>query len=101
MPVYIAPTCLVPLGDQPIRILVRIDEALFKSLGPLMESLAPKDSVSRVRRKGEASLEQMIRDVSRALFGAELAPGRHIGGGQSTSDTQMVRVIYRPVITPE
>lgn len=73
MPISIAPTNLLPLGDEPTRISVRVCRDLFKSLDPSMDPLDEGDSFSRVKRKGKAAIDQVTRDVSMALFGAESA----------------------------
>lgn len=75
MPMSIAPTNLLPLGDQPTRISVRLSRDLLKFLDPSMEPLAEGDSVSRMKRKGKAAIDQMASDVSTDLFhvGAEVA----------------------------
>lgn len=72
MPISIAPTSLLPLGEQPTRISVRLSRDLLKSIDPTMQPLEDDDSFTRVRRKGKAAINQTARDVSTALFGAEL-----------------------------
>lgn len=78
MPISIAATSLLPLGDQPTRISVRVNPDLLKSIDPSMDPLVEGDSFSRVNRKGRAAIDQMSRDVSTALFGAEV-PRLRIG----------------------
>lgn len=80
MPISIATTSLLPLGDQPTRISVRLNPDLFMSVDPSMDPLAEGDSFSRVNRKGKAAINQLSRDVSTALFGAEV-PRLRIGLG--------------------
>lgn len=80
MPISIAATSLLPLGDQPTRISVRVNPDLFKSMDPSMDPLVEGDSFSRVNRKGRAAIDQLSRDVSTALFGAEV-PRLRIGFG--------------------
>lgn len=91
MSISIAPTNLLPLGDQPTRISVRLSRDLLKSIDPSMEPLEDGDSSSRVRRKGKAAIDQMACDVSTALFGAEVsrrqvsfAWSKHITGPGTT-----------------
>lgn len=72
MSISIAPTNLLPFGDQPTRISVRLSRDLLRSIDPSMEPLAEGDSSSRVRRKGKAAIDKMACDVSTALFGAEV-----------------------------
>lgn len=74
MPISISSTNLLPLGDEPTRISVRVSRDLFKSLDPSMESLEEGDSFTRVLRKGKAAINQIAREVGIALFGAESAP---------------------------
>lgn len=69
----IAPTNLLPLGDQPTRISVRLSRDLLESIDPSMEPLTEEDSISRMKRKGQAAINQMACDVSTALFGTEVA----------------------------
>ncbi|KUI64445.1 hypothetical protein VM1G_11245 [Cytospora mali] len=80
MPISIAATSLLPLGDQPTRISVRVNPDLFKSIDPSMDLLVEGDSFSRVNRKGRAAIDQLSREVSTALFGAEV-PRLRIGLG--------------------
>lgn len=71
----ITPPNLLPLGDKPTRLSVRIDDALLKVLDPSMEPLAPNDSETRAKRKGKKAMNIMARQVSKALFeGAEVPP---------------------------
>lgn len=42
----IAPTNLLPLGDQPTRISVRLSRDLLKSIDPSMEPLMEGDRAS-------------------------------------------------------
>lgn len=72
MPLSIAPTSLLPLGDQPTRVSVRLSRDLLKSIDPSMDPLMENDSADRVKWKGKAAIEQMARVVSKALFGAEV-----------------------------
>lgn len=71
----IAPTNLLPLGDQPTRISVRLSRDLLEAIDPSMEPLQEGDSPSRVKRKGKAAIDQMARAVSTALFGTEVPRG--------------------------
>lgn len=77
MPISIAPTSLLPLGERPARISVRLSRDLLKSIDPTMQPLEDNDSASRVRRKGKAAINQTARKVSTALFGAELPTLEH------------------------
>lgn len=72
MPISIAPTSLLPLGERPARISVRLSRDLLKSIDPTMQPLEDDDSATRVRRKGKAAINQTAREVSTELFGAEL-----------------------------
>lgn len=72
MPISIAPTNLLPLGDEPTRIVVRVCQDLFQFIDPSMDPLVEGDSFSRVSRKGAAAMNQMTREVSTVLFGAEV-----------------------------
>ena len=73
MPISVAPTSLFPLGEEPTRISVRINRELLKLIDPSMVPLEEGDSFTRVGRKGKAAINQMTRDVSRVLFGAEVS----------------------------
>lgn len=73
MPISIAPTDLLPLGNQPTRISVRISRDLLKSIDPSMDPLMEGDSFSRTKRKGRAAIEQLTRDLSMILFDSEVA----------------------------
>jgi hypothetical protein len=72
MPISVAPTTLFPLGEEPTRISVRISRDLLKVVDPSMDPLEESDSFTRTLRKGKAAMNQMARDVSRAIFGAEV-----------------------------
>lgn len=72
MPISVAPTSLFPLGEEPTRISVRINRDLLKLIDPSMVPLEEGDSFTRVGRKGRSAINQMTRDVSRALFGTEV-----------------------------
>lgn len=80
MPISIAPTNLLPLGDQPTRISVLISRDFLKSIDPSMDELVEGDSFTRVKRKGKTAINQMARDVSRVIFGAEVSRLPHIFG---------------------
>lgn len=73
MSISVAPTSLFPLGEEPTRVSVRINRELFKIIDPSMVPLEEGDSFTRVNRKGKAAMNQITRDVSRAIFGAEVS----------------------------
>lgn len=73
MPISIAPTNLLPLGDQPTRISIRISRDLLKSIDPSMDPLMEGDSFTKTKRKGRAAIKQVTYDMSMALFGSEVA----------------------------
>lgn len=73
MPISIAPTSLLPLGNQPTRISIRISRDLLKSIDPSMEPLMEGDSFTKTKRKGRAALNQVTYDISMVLFGSEVA----------------------------
>lgn len=73
MAITIAPTDLLPLGNQPTRISVRISRDLLKSIDPSMDPLMEGDSFSRTKRKGRAAIKQVTHDLSMALFDREVA----------------------------
>lgn len=68
----IAPTNLLPLGDQPTRISVRLSQDLLEAIDPSMEPLVEGECPSRMQRKGKAAIDEMGRAVSTALFGTEV-----------------------------
>lgn len=82
MSISVAPNSLFPLGEEPTRVSVRINRDLLKVIDPSMVPLEEGDSFSRVGRKGRAVLNQMTRDVSKILFGAEV-PKLDMGFGWS------------------
>lgn len=74
MPVSIdiqAPTGLLPLGEEPTRISVRVCKHLFETIDPKMQPLEKDDSFTRIRRKGRPAMDEVIRKVSISLLGAE------------------------------
>lgn len=74
MPVSVAPTSLFPLGEEPTRVSVRINQDLFKLLDVSLDPPEEEDHFSRVGREARAALNQMTRGVSMAIFGANVAP---------------------------
>lgn len=73
MQISVAPTDVLPLGNKPTRISVWVDYDLIKYLERAMDPVEEGDSWSRVRQKVRAAMDQMARNVSVALFGAEVS----------------------------
>ncbi|KAK4242142.1 hypothetical protein C8A03DRAFT_29727 [Achaetomium macrosporum] len=61
---------VVPPG--PVIIFVKVDREAFRHLDPSMNPLTDADSSSAVKRKGKAAVEQVRRDLSAKLFGADV-----------------------------
>lgn len=73
MPISIAPTNLLPVGNQPTRISIRISRDLLKTIDPSMDPLVEGDSFTQTKRKGRAAIKQLTHNISMALFGSEVA----------------------------
>ncbi len=61
---------VVPSG--PVIILVKVHRKAFQHLDPSMIPLSDTDSDSTVKRKGKAAVEQVRRQLSVELFGADI-----------------------------
>ena len=56
MPISIAPTNLLPLGDQPTRVSVRVNRDLLKSIDPSMDPWLKEIASAGSNGKGELPL---------------------------------------------
>lgn len=56
----------------PVMIFVKVHRKAFRHLDPSMIPLTDADSDSTFSRKGKAAVEQVRRDLSVKLFGADV-----------------------------